>query len=221
VSFNYSSFKYRAELERRAYEYLGNETARDHATMLQALVAAEGDEVKAKAKYYELRFRQMEESGALVPFALTILSERGDICSLCLDGKNGRRVELPSVGPWSWVHVSCMSDLRASNASKAEQMLPLHDFPADLCAYCYCTTIGEYAAIALYKGQQLRVHYSHEGTWDEASQRECPVCGNSYKKHFWSSEDMTVLRQLEGGELRMIRCHKECLQTLTERLTRG
>lgn len=120
----YDKFPYKAELERRIYGFLGQEETRDEATYLQALVEADGDETRAKAAYFKLRFRQMLEEGQVIPFMVNLLIEKGDICTICHKpiGKKEARVKRPEVSELAWAHVACVKRTQ--------------DKKADTCAIC-------------------------------------------------------------------------------------
>jgi hypothetical protein len=69
-------FPYQAELDRRIFQFLAHEKARDAATMVQAMAESDGDKDKAKARYFKLRYRQMYEAGELAGFMEEILEEK-------------------------------------------------------------------------------------------------------------------------------------------------
>jgi len=69
-------FPYQAELDRRIFQFLANEEERDRATMVQAIAESDGDKEKAKARYFKLRYRQMQEAGQLGRFMQEILEEK-------------------------------------------------------------------------------------------------------------------------------------------------
>ena len=69
-------FPYQAELDRRVFRFLANERNRDGATMLQAMAESDGDEERAKARYFRLRYKQMAEAGDLAWFMKEILEEK-------------------------------------------------------------------------------------------------------------------------------------------------
>ncbi len=69
-------FPYQAELDRRVFEFLANEEERDGPTMVQAMAESDGDKEKAKARYFKLRYKQMDEAGGLARFMKEILEER-------------------------------------------------------------------------------------------------------------------------------------------------
>jgi hypothetical protein len=63
ISHN-EQFPYMAELKRTVYSLLLKEK-KDEATMLQAKVECDGDTEKAEARYYQLRYQQIVESGKI------------------------------------------------------------------------------------------------------------------------------------------------------------
>jgi hypothetical protein len=69
-------FPYQAELDRRVFEFLANEVKRDGPTMIQAMAESDGDQEKAKARYFKLRYKQMSEAGELAQFMKEILVEK-------------------------------------------------------------------------------------------------------------------------------------------------
>ena len=69
-------FPFQAELDRRVFEFLANEVKRDGPTMIQAMAESDGDQEKAKARYFKLRYKQMSEAGELAQFMKEILEEK-------------------------------------------------------------------------------------------------------------------------------------------------
>ncbi|MCK4486754.1 MAG: hypothetical protein KAU38_08350 [Desulfobacterales bacterium] len=72
-------FPYQAELDRRVFESLANEEERDGATMIQAMAESDGDKEKAKARYFRLRYKQMNEAHELARFMREILEEKAKL----------------------------------------------------------------------------------------------------------------------------------------------
>ncbi|MGD8529419.1 MAG: hypothetical protein PVG97_00470 [Syntrophobacterales bacterium] len=69
-------FPYQAELDRRIFQFLADEQERDAATMVQAMAESEGDKDKARAKYFQLRYKQMYEAGEVAEFMEEILEKK-------------------------------------------------------------------------------------------------------------------------------------------------
>lgn len=69
-------FPYQAELDRRVFEFLANEEERDQATMVQAMVESDGNEQRAKAIYFKLRYKQMDQAGEFARFMEEILEQK-------------------------------------------------------------------------------------------------------------------------------------------------
>ena len=70
-----AEFPYKAELDRRVFKFLANEE-KDMATWVQAVTESDGDQKKAQARYFKLRYQQMEEAGELEAFINEIAGER-------------------------------------------------------------------------------------------------------------------------------------------------
>jgi hypothetical protein len=69
-------FPYQAELDRRIFQFLADEKERDAATMVQAMAESDGDKDKARARYFQLRYKQMCEAGEVAEFMEEILEEK-------------------------------------------------------------------------------------------------------------------------------------------------
>ncbi len=69
-------FPFQAELDRRIFDFLANEKEKDPATMIQAMAESDGNKQRAAAKYFKLRYKQMDEAGELGRFMNRILKEK-------------------------------------------------------------------------------------------------------------------------------------------------
>lgn len=107
MQLTYDNFFYKAELERRVFQYLAHEPIRDEGTYIQAMVLTGGDEIQAKAKYFELRFRQMIESDQIKSFMVEILKEKGEICIVCNQLIKGEISEIIYEGSIIEIHYDC------------------------------------------------------------------------------------------------------------------
>jgi hypothetical protein len=70
-----AEFPYKAELDRRVFDFLAKEE-KDMATWVQAVAESDGDQKKAQARYFMLRYQQMEEVGELEGFINEIAVEQ-------------------------------------------------------------------------------------------------------------------------------------------------
>jgi len=161
----YDHFRYKAELERRVFEHLAHEQERDQGTFLQAMVMAGGDEARAKVTYFELRFRQMAESGSFAPFMEEILAEKGEVCYLCRKA-GGKRSGLPvkTAHTATWAHRECLEELRFEDGVAADALCPMSRILAEKGEVCYlCRKADD-------KSSGLPVKTAHTATW---AHREC------------------------------------------------
>ena len=210
MKWNYDKYPYKAQLERKIFEYLYQEATRDQATYLQALVLASGNETIAKAKYFELRFAQIIESDDVIQYAKEIDAENGECCFICYKPKRKKEYVCILKKSKTWAHSDCLVALKRRNKVQLEKIYQPN--PRE-CYFCFRPT--RYREVTLFDlGLKLNIHYACHDYYKQyakviGSEKSCNICGKKFR--LFSNNSWVWHYNIDAGYFRF-KCHNECVK---------